>query len=115
MTYKKVKKWSHVLLLVYLVLAITGSFAFQMREAFCFDKLNTNRLNSAFFLSSIVHTVEWLAENTSNSALRNGYLCLFLFAGIQAATIKIARSYLLVMKNDDTSIIRNTNLIKLRI
>ena len=70
---------------------------------------------------SIAHAESLLAGNYALrriqafllSILRNGFFWVFLLVGIPAATIKFARSYLLAMKNDNSSIKKNTMIINL--
>ena len=121
MVYKKCNKWLSVILLVCSVFAITGSFALFANKTSGYV-YNTNTEKPDFTGISITHSIDWLAGNTYFrrthgfllSALRNGFFWVFLLAGIPAAAIKFARSYLLAMKSDNTSIKKNTILINLR-
>ena len=121
MVYKDRKKWSCFILLVCFAFAI-GSFAYSNNTS-GFIYLSNDMPDFTGFFPSIAHTIDWFSGNpilrrTQGlllSILRNGFFWVFLLAGIPAATIKFARSYLLAMKNDDTSIKKNTILINLLI
>ena len=124
MLNRKAKKWPYIIFLVYLVLAITGSYTFLPDEAFCSASLKTDRLGAPGFLSSIAYAVHWVAEDPSVtgkaheqllSVLRNGFFRIFILAGIYAAAIFFARSFFPAMKNDNTLIKKKSILLKLRI
>ena len=108
------KKWLHIILLAYLVLAVPGSLVFSVGESFCVDNLDTDSLGADVFFSSISHTVDWLAEDTtigkaqySSSRLRYGLLRELDFVGICITALYFARSYLQLIKNDNVFTARN--------
>ena len=118
------KKYARIVPLVYLILAVTGSFAFSTGEAFRFNEINKDILGSKIYFSSIVHTVDWLAEDTpiiskaykySNSPLRSGLLRFSAFTGITGLAIYPVKSNFKINKNDIFPAIRNLVPLKLLI
>jgi len=117
------KKWPCLILLAYLTLAVTGSFAFSTGEAVGYAGLSTAGGVHAGFIFPAVYAVDWLAENEATigkanavpvSSLRYGLLRFFAFTGIYFAIMCYARSYFLEMKNVNSGIYKNNILLKLR-
>ena len=101
-------KWLKSVLIVYLILAIAGSCALSTGHAFSYEKTNNDILGSGRNISSIAHTIDWLAEDTptiskahkySNSPLRNGLLRVFILTGITGTAMLIALSGFTIYKN----------------
>ena len=118
------KKWSCLILLAYLLLAVTGSFAFSTSEVFHYANFDGGRQDSAGFSPATVHAFVWLAEDAAKISEANGYsFSLFrnalnlVFASIFicSAATWFLRSYFLLIKNDKTIIFKNNILLKLRI
>ena len=124
MSYSGVgKRKSKIVLLACLMLALIGSSVISTGEAFRFEYSNNDSMYSGRYFSSINHTVDWLAEEIltlrkargySNSMLRKKLLCVFTFAGTIAIAIHLAEASLKT-KNDNTTIVKNPVLLKLRI
>ena len=117
-------KWLKSVLLVYLVLAITGSFVFSIGQDFSYEKTNKDILRSGNNISSITHTIDWLAEDTPiigkahrffNTQLRNGLLRVFILVGIINIAMFPAKSNLRTYKKDSFPVIKNLIPLKLRI
>ena len=111
-------------LLVYLMLAIIGSFAFSICQDFSFETANKDTLGSGNNISSVTHAIDWLAEDTlivskahkfSNSTVRNGLLRIFTLAGIITIAMIPAQSNLRKYKNNNFPEIKNLVPLKLRI
>ena len=118
------EKWLKSALLIYLILAIIGSLALSTGQDFSHKKTNKDNTGSSGYFSSIVLTVDWLAEDTpaiskthryTNAALRNGLLRVFMLTGIIGITLFLAKSNLKKIKNDNFPIIKNLVPLKLRI
>ena len=117
-------KWHKSVLLVYLILAIMGSFAFSTDMSFSYEITSNDFLGSSCNISSISHAIDWLAEDTpiiskahkySNAPLRNGLFRVFTFAGIIGIAMFLTKSNFIVNKNDNFRIIKNLVPLKLRI
>jgi len=115
------KQFKHILL-TYLILALIGSSAISAGEAFCFEYSNNDSIYSGRCFSSINHTVGWLAGVTirkangySNSMSRNGMLRVFTLAGTIATAVYLLGANLKIIKNDNTPILKNLILLRLRI
>jgi len=107
-------------LLAYIIFALIGSSALSMGEAFFVKYSNNDNLNSKY-LSSINHSIDWLAAikikklgSNSNSTLRNRLLRVFTFSGAIAIIVYLL-SKSLKIKNNNITIIKNPVLLKLRI
>jgi hypothetical protein len=91
-----------------------------MGEAFFIKYSNNDNLNSGY-LSSIDHSIDWLAAvkikkagSNSNSPMRNRLLRGFTLAVIIAIAVYLM-GVKLTIKNDNNLIIKNFVLLKLRI
>ena len=111
-------------LLVYLVLSIIGSFVFSIGQDFSYETTNKDILGSVNNISSISHTIDWLAEDTpviskahkfSNTTVRDGLLRLFVPAGIINIAMFSAQSNVKTYKNNNFPKIKNLVPLKLRI
>jgi sorbitol-specific phosphotransferase system component IIC len=118
------EKCSKLILPVYLIFAIIGTFIISAGEASIFEHSNKDIIDSGRYFSSISCAVDWLAEDTptigkafrfSNSSLRNGLLRVFMFAGTIAIALHFAGMNLKIIKNDNISLVKNHILLKLRI
>jgi len=116
------KKQIKIILLAYLVLALIGSSAISAGEAFYFEYSNSDSLSSGRCFSSINHTVDWLARVTirkangyPNSMSRSRLLRVFALAGIIVTVISPVETNQKIIKNGNTSILKNLILLKLRI
>ena len=110
--------------MVYLILAIIGSFTLSLSQAFSYEKKNRDILESGGYFSSIALTIDWLAEDTltiskahrnSNSLFRICLLRVFTLTGIAGIAMFLAKSNLKINKNDNITIINNLIPLKLRI
>jgi hypothetical protein len=110
--------------LAYLMLVVTGFFAFSNNDAFWLSNYNPDSLESVSFISSITYTADCLAENTAitnkingntSSLLRNGLLRIFLFMGIYIAAVYRTQFFYNAIKNDENFTIKNDIILKLRI
>ena len=117
-------KWLKSVFLVYLALAIISSFAFSTGQDFSYQKTKKDILGSGNNISSIAHTIDWLAEDTpiiskaykySNAPLRNGLFRVFTLAGIIGIAMFLTKSNFIVNKNDNFRIIKNLVPLKLLI
>jgi hypothetical protein len=124
MTYGRWIKPPYLILLAYLMLAVTGFFAVPTGEIFQVGGSSTDGLNSSGFYSSISRTIDWLGEDTttigkafasSSSPQRNGLFRVFMIIGIIAAVIHSMCLYFHLIKKNHISSIKNTILLKLRI
>ena len=109
-------------MLVYLILAVTGSFVFSIKDSFRFDIPNPPGRVLGGYFSSTDHAVDWLAENItavgkarSPVPLRNGFLRVFTLAGISIAAVCFIRLYFKEIKKDNSLIIKTNVPLKLRI
>ena len=118
------KKISRFISLAYLILAIICSFTFSTSQSFSYDKSNKDILRSEIYISSIAHTIDWLAEDTptiskaykySNSPLRNGLLRVFIFAGTIGIAVFLAKSNFKIRKDHSFPILKTLVPLKLRI
>jgi len=110
-----------IFLLTYLILALIGSSAISVGEAFCFDYSNHEDLGSSGYLYQTNHTIDWLVGSTirktnnySNSPLRYRLLRLFAAFGTIVITIYLVRVNLKTIRIDNIPIIKNLILLKLR-
>ena len=124
MVSRKAENWIYIVVPAYLALAITGSSALVTDGAFRCGAFASERPCPAGFFSPIARTVDWFAEDTTTSGKvhehsppvpHRGFLSIYALAGIYAAAIIFAELYFLSMKNDNTSIMKNAILLKLRI
>ena len=118
------EKWLKSVLMVYLIFAVIGSFAFSTGQAFSYEKINRDILGSSSYFSSMHHTIDWLAEDTptiskankhSNPALRNSLLRVFTLTGIIGTAVFLTKSNFKINKNDNFPVIKNLVPLKLRI
>jgi len=107
-------------LLAYIIFALVGSSIISMGEAFFVKYSNNDNLNSKY-LSSIDHSIDWLAAikikkigSNSNSPLRNRLLRVFTFSGAIAIIVYLLNKNLKT-NNDNITTINNPVLLKLRI
>ena len=117
-------KWLKSVLMVYLVLAIIGSFAFSAGQTFSYVKSDKDVLSSNIYFSSINHVVDWLAEDTpivskaqrnSNSPLRICLLRIFTITGIISIAMLFAKSNVKINKNNNFLTVNYLVPLKLRI
>jgi hypothetical protein len=118
------KKWPRRTLAVYLMLAIMGTFIFSMVENLDFPEMDKDQTVSGGFFTSIEYTIDWLIEDItiiskagghSFSPLRNGTLRMFMLFSIQTVGIFLVQLLLKKIKIDNSSILKNTIPLKLRI
>jgi len=118
------KKRLKIVLPVFLILAITGSFALSTGKDLPNTNSNKDNPGSGSYFSSTVRTVDWLAEDTptinnankySNTPLRNGLIRVFIFTGIFGIAMFHAKSNFKINKNDIFPKIKNLVPLKLRI
>jgi hypothetical protein len=111
-------------LLAYLVLALMVSSSISAGEAFCFEHVGNDSLNSGTYFSSIKHIVDWLPANAltlrkargySNSLLQNRLFRVFTLAGTTAIALYLAGANLKILENDNVLIIKDLVLLKLKI
>ncbi|MCL1927360.1 MAG: hypothetical protein FWG07_01015 [Treponema sp.] len=111
-------------LLVYLILAITGSFAFSTGQSFSYEKINNDILGSGRNISSITHIIDWLAEDTpviskahkySNTPLRSGLLRIFTLTGTIGIAMFLVKSNFSMIKNTTFLTVNYLVPLKLRI
>ena len=120
MIQKIKEKGVKLFLLAYIIFALIASSVISVGEAFFIEYSNNDNLNSGY-LSSINHSIDWLAAvkikkvgSNSNSPLRNRLLRVFTFSGAIAIIVCLL-SKNLKTKNDNITTIRNLVLLKLRI
>ena len=121
----KYKERLKIILLAYLVFAVTGFFAFSNNLTFQFKNYNPERLASGNFIASAFYNSDCLAENTttinkahnnSSSPMRSGLFRIFIFAGIFVSAMFFAKSYnYSVLKNDKIFCLKSNIILKLRI
>ena len=118
------EKWLKKILMVYLALAIIGSFAFSIGQTFSFERLDKNTLSSSINIFSTAHTIDWLAEDIpsiskaykySNSPNRNSLLRIFTLPGIISTAVFFAKSDFKKNNNDNFPKITKLVPLKLRI
>ena len=118
------EKWLKGVFLVYLILAIMGSFTFTAGQTNSYEQTNKDILGSNSYFSSIALTIDWLAEDVliigkahkhSNSPLRNGLLRVFTLTGVIGIIMFMAKSGFTIDKNDNYPTIKNLVQLKLRI
>ena len=118
------EKWLNSILMVYLILAMIGSFALSTGKDFRNADFDKNIPGSNCYISSIALTIDWLAEDTptvsnvhnySNPSLRNGLLRVFTLTGIIGITVFLAKSNFKINKNNNFPTIKNLVPFKLRI
>ena len=117
-------KWFKLAFLVYLILAIIGSFILSTDKPFQFVNFNKDSLGARSYFSSITLAVDWMVENSptiskahrySNPHLRNGFLRVFTLVGIIGIAIFSAKSNCKINKNKNYPLMKNPILLKLRI
>ena len=122
MVCNRKKEKLYLILLVFLMLAMIGSFAFSTNEVL--NNSDTDKLGPAGFFSSADLNFDWLAENTttirkairySSLPLRNGFFRVFASILICSTAMCLIRPHYLSIKNDNTIIFKNNILLKLRI
>lgn len=111
--------------LVYLIIAVIGSFTISLVESVCFDSpCRDDSLSSNNYLSSIIHTIDWVAENIttigkvhrfSSSQSRNVFARLFLLLGSFIGVIYPEKILCKIIKTDNNTGIKKQILLKLRI
>ena len=110
--------------MVYLILAIIGSFAFSTSQAFPLEKSDKDILGSNIYFTAIDRSVDWLAADTpsvsksnrySTSPLRTILLRVFTLAGIINIAMFIAKANYKTNKNNNFPLIKNLVPLKLRI
>ena len=110
--------------MVYLMLAVIGSFVFSADQALLYEKSDKDTLGSSRYFSSITNTVDWLAENSptiskvhkySNSLLSGGLLRVFVLAGLIGMALFLAKSNFKKNTNNYLSIVKKLVPLKLRI
>ncbi|GBU26822.1 hypothetical protein R84B8_00337 [Treponema sp. R8-4-B8] len=116
------EKRSNLILLVYLILALIGSSAISVGEAFYFEQSISDNMGSGRYYSSENHNIDWLAGATirkansySNSLLRNSLFRAFSFAGIFVIAMYLEVASLKTINNDNAPTIKNLISLKLRI
>ena len=118
------EKWLKSVFMVYLIFTIIGSFTFSTGQAFSFEKSNEDILGSTIYFSSIIHAIDWLAEDTptvgkayrySNPSLRNNLFRVFTLTGIIGIAMFLVKPNFKINKNDNFPIIKNLVPLKLRI
>jgi len=114
------EKGGKLFLLAFIIFTLLASSVISMGEAFFIEYSNNDNLNSGY-LSSIDHSIDWLAAvkikksgSNSNSPLRNRLLRVFNFSGAIAIIVYLL-SKNLKTKNNNIKSIRNLVLLKLRI
>ena len=117
-------KFTHPLLAAVLVLAIMGIFVFTRVETPHAIESNGKKPNLDTVVTTVAHTIDWLAESTiiinrtkraPSLNLRYGMPRLLLFFEIHNANKYIA-SFTTYTANPDYSLnVKNTILLKLRI
>jgi hypothetical protein len=124
MTHTIGQKRSKPVLLVCLTLALIGLSAISAGEAFYFEQLGNDGLDSGEYFSLINHTVDWLATGVltlkrargySNFPLQNRLLCVFTLAGTIVIALYLVGANLKMIEGDNITIIKNLVLLKLRI
>jgi hypothetical protein len=117
-------KWSKFLVIVYLILATTGTLAISPEEAYSFVKSSKDSLGSSSFFSTSGHVVDWFAEDTTTISkaqryslfrLRNVLLRLFTSIGVISAGIFLTNSRFKKIKKEYIPILENLVPLKLRI
>ena len=117
------EKLPKLIFLVYLILAILGSFTLS-DKTFHFVDFGRDILGSSGFFSSTTLTADWLIEDAptiskayrfSNPSLRNGLPRVFNLAGITGITKFHVKSNVKIDKSDYFPIAKNLVPLKLRI
>jgi len=118
------KKWLYIFFFPYLLFALMGSLSLSINKTFNFDTLDKNKANSDVYFTTINHTIDWLAVHTNtlrkahrhtSFQLHGGLVHVFMFAGILFVALSVNTSNFLSTKNRQTTNIKNTVLLKLRI
>ena len=122
------KKWFYLIILAFIMLTVPVSLVFSIRDLrgkpLFFVSLNTDKLLSNGFFSSIGYVGDWLTENAttirkaprfSSSLLYNESLRVFISIGLFIAAVYYAKSCILVIKNDNAFIMTYNIPLKLRI
>ena len=108
---------------VYLVIALMGTSTFSAAEALQFDELDNGPVSDGF-LTTMDHTIDWLAESSttigrakgySSSPLRSGVLRIVMPLMVQSAGVSIVLSALNIIKKSLHPNIKNAIPLKLRI
>ena len=123
------KKWPYLIPLLYLMVAVPGSFAFSLAEIdfpgtyFDSDKLHAGTLDSGDY-SVISPAFDWMAEDTttinkaskdSSLPLRNGLVRIFTLWGIHIAAVSFTEQFLEIIKKSGSIAIKNNLPLMLRI
>ena len=118
------EKWFKLAFLVYLILAILGSFALSTDKPFYSVDINKDSLGSGSYFPLTAFTVDWVVENSptiskahrySNHPLRNGFLRVFTSLGVIGIAIFSVKSNCKINKNKNYPLMKNPILLKLRI
>ena len=111
------------LLLIYLTLALVGSFTLSTGETYYSDNYSAGRRDSTGF-TIINYAFDCLAENAgsfiyayriSNLSSHNGILRIFMLAGLSAAILCFSLFPFYKIKNNNIFNYKNIILLKLRI
>ena len=124
MNPKAGKKMPNIILPAYVILAILGSFIFSTGQAFLYQESDKDILDSNIYFSSIDHSVDWLAEDTStvskvhrksNSLLRICLLRVFTLTGIIGIAMLPVKSNFKINKSNNFLTVNCLVPLKLRI
>jgi len=118
------KKLLLVVLLTYLLFAVPGYFVSVMEETFPSINLNTKKINSYINFSPMIHTVDWVADDSgtvdkahgkSSSPLRNGTLRIFSHEQMCIILMCFAILFIFTIKKDYIFILKNNIPMKLQV
>ena len=117
------KKYLNIALLIYLMFAVTGFFAFPNNDSLL-PSNNANILGSNVSFTSKYYNVDCVAVNTKTiekpyshllSFARNGLLRVFAFAGIHLVAVCFIKSCFNLINKYKTSTTKDNIILKLRI
>jgi len=118
------KKWLYIFFFPYLLFALMGSLSLSINKTINFCAPDKDRISSNVCLTTINHTIDWLAvtTNTIRKAHKNtsfqlysGLFHVLMLAGIPFAALCINKSHYVSIKNRQTANTKNIILLKLRI
>jgi len=124
MAQKQGKKRLFIFIFPFLLFFLMISPALSINNTFCLDKISKNRESLNVCLTTINHTVDWLAVNTNtlrrahrtaSSQLHGGLLHIVIVTGIFFSVSFINKLNILSTNNLKTINPKKTFLLKLRI
>jgi hypothetical protein len=117
-------KWARLVMAVYMIVAITGTFAFALADSFPAVNIGTDELGPSRIFAPIDYAVGCLADGNgitgkagrySFSPVRNSFLRIDITPLLQNTETLFSHSFLRTIEETNHLNKKNTILLKLRI